>query len=98
MNGNRGLSSDLDLGFLYLTESLKVTNCAHDLLGEDVDVLRLLGHVDIKRLSEHLLQRDSLLEQEIKVSYLNLEIAASLSNLSNGSRLVCRQLVEKSLH
>jgi hypothetical protein len=29
---------------------------------------------------------------------LNLEIAASLSLLSDGSRLVCRQLVEKSLH
>jgi len=98
MNSNRGLSSGLDLGFLYLTESLKVANCAHDLLGEDVDVLRLLSHVDIKRLSEHLLQRDSLLEQEVKVSYLNLEIAASLSLLSDGSRLVCWQLIEKSLH
>ena len=46
MNSNRGLSSGLDLGLLHLAESLKVTDGAHHLLGESVDVLSLLGHVD----------------------------------------------------
>lgn len=98
MNSNRGLSSNLDLGFFYLTECLKVTNSAHNLLSESINVLSLLAHVNIKGLSEHLLQRDSLLEQEVEVSYLHLEIIASLSLFSNCSRLVCWKLVEKSLH
>ena len=98
MNRNRGFSSLLDLGLLHLAECLKVTDGAHDLFGEGVDVLSLLGHVNRKRLCEDLLEGDSLLEQEVEVRHLDLEITGSLSLFTDGSGLVSWQLVEESLH
>ena len=98
MDRNWSLSSGLDHGLLHLAERLEVTDCAHHLLGQGVDVLSLLGQVHVKGLSEHLFEGDSLLEEEIKVGYLNLEIIASLSLFSNGSWFVSWQLVEEPLH
>ena len=95
---NWSLSSGLDHGLLHLAERLEVANCAHHLLGQGVDILSLLGQVDVKGLSEHLLEGDSLLEEEIKVGDLDLEIIASLSLFANGSWLVGWQLVKEPLH
>ena len=98
MDRNRGLSSGFNLGLFNLTERFKVTNSAHDLLGKCINVLRLLCHVNVERLGEHLFEGDSLLEQKIEVCNLDLKIIASLSLFSDGARFVSRQLVEQSLH
>jgi len=98
MDSHRCLSSSFDLRFLHLTESLEVANGAHYLLGKGVDILGLLSQVNIERLRKYLFERDSLLEQQVKISHLHLEIIASLSLFSDCSWLVSWQLVEKSLH
>ena len=92
------LSSYLDLWLFNLTESFEITNGWHNLFCKNIDVLCLLGLVDIKGWLEHSLQTNSLLEQKIKICYLNLEIVCSLSFLTDSSWLVCRELFEESLH
>jgi hypothetical protein len=53
MNLNWGSSSIREVGLLYLAESLVVTDGVHDSLGDAIDILSRLAHVNVQGTLEH---------------------------------------------